>query len=133
MNKNDKVFVDAYLKLIKESVGASIWDILNYDDESGEFEVELERTTDNKTDFGTYTATFRGKVTKDIDQDKYFMTWEVEDNNTYTGSSLDLRLWGQTQGEDEAYNGVEMERLLKDYYNKFEEEFKKLNVVDFVN
>ena len=126
-------FTATYLKIIKESVKPSIWDVVNFDDNSGEFEVELERTTDGKTDFGTYTATFRGKVKKDIRKDKYIMTWEVEDNNTYTGSSLDLRLWGQTQGEDEAYNGVEMERLLQDYYNKFEEQFKLLNVVDFVN
>ena len=120
----DKVFVDTYLKIIKEST-EDICDILNFkgDNEDGEFNVHLVRSGEYGS---TYRATLSGHIDRIRCEGHILIAWKIKDHNNVAEGSVGLKIDGKTND----YVKIEadpddnnLRRFLEDLYEKFKVNF----------
>ena len=127
MNKSDKIFTDAYLKLIKEDFSQQFWherekfinDTAETEESGGELNVhnEFERCLER----GLYSA----KLTGTVDSTDGIVRWEVSDELN-GDSGLGIEINGETEGERKVGEGQTINMVLENLYAEFKDAFEEI-------
>ena len=127
----DKIFIDAYLKVIKEDSDG----YLDADDEpkwtdKTHFEAKVSKTFDNQGYDGHLYCSFYGEL-KTADDGSSVIAWESEVHSDAMDEDLDIEIDGNINEGEVGCNGDDPKNVAKELYDKWLEEVDAIDISDY--